>query len=173
MMATEAALLLKDIQGEKSLGKIGGFFRSNSKLTVYRGELLLTIPRVKVIPHRDKKPAHNLQLASDPAVTLFCTEDDLAPICDYEYHLMGAIKSREARYEVFQKDILDWGSKLKAEMVVHVLLPSKAPVPNQQVLAIIRYIGPLPNESGVQFGVEIMVSMEVHVLSSISDVTIV
>ena len=109
MMAAEAAFLLKDIQGEKSLRKVAGLLKSSSKV-VCRGELLLTIPRVKVIPRKDNKPAHNYQLASDPAVTLFCTEDDVAPISDYEYHLMVAVKSREVRYEVFQKDILDWGS---------------------------------------------------------------
>ena len=168
-MASEAAILLKDIQGEKNYGKITGLLKSGVK-SVYRGELVLTLPRVKVIPRKDGKPAHNYQLASDPAVTLFCTEDDVAPLSDYEYHLMAAVKSREARYEVFQKDILDWGSKLVAEMIVHVGLPSKAAVSNQHALAIIRYIGPLPGENGVQFGVEIMVSVDVHVLPGIFDI---
>lgn len=154
----EAAFLLKDIQGEKDLGKIGGLFRSNSKL-VCRGEVLLTIPRAKVIPRKDGKPAHNYQLAlSDPAVTLFCTEDDVAPINDYEYHLMTGVKSREVRYEVFQKDILDWGSKLKEGEFVYVALPSRSPVSNQCAVSVIKYIGPLPNEHGIQFGVEIEVS---------------
>ena len=156
-MTTEPAFLLKNVQGEKSLGKIVGLWRSNSKL-VYRGELLRTIPRVKVIPRKDGKPAHNHQLASDPGVTLFCTENDVAPISDYGYHLMVAIKSREARYEVFQKDILDWGSKLKVEDFVYVALPSKSPVPSQRAVSVIKYIGPLPKKDGMQFGVEIQVS---------------
>ena len=155
-MAAEAAFLLKDIQGEKSSGKIGGLFRSNFKL-VCRGELLLTILRVKVVPRKDGKNAHNYQLASDPTVAVFCTEDDVAPISDYEYHLMAAIKSREARYEVFQKDILDWGSKLKEGNFVYVTLPSRTPVSNQRAVSVIRYVGPLPNEHGIQFGVEIQV----------------
>ena len=157
-MAAEAAILLKDVQGEKSHGKIAGLWKSSSK-TVCRGELILLLPRVKVIPRKDGKPAHNYQLASDSSVTLFCPEEDLAPMSDYEYHLMVAVKSREARYDVFQKDILDWGSKLKMETVVYVALPSKALLPNQRALAIIRYIGHLPGENGVQFGVEIMVSI--------------
>ena len=157
-MAAEAAFLLKDIQGEKSLGKIAGLWRSNSKL-VCRGELLLTIPRVKITPRKDGKSAHNYQLASDPAVTLFCTEDDVAPISDYEYHLLTGVKSREARYAVFQKDILDWGSKLKVEDFVYVALPSKSLVPNQCAVSVIKYIGPLQNEQGMQFGVEIQVSI--------------
>ena len=157
-MAAEAAFLLKDIQGEKSLGKIAGLWKSNFK-PVCRGELLLTIPRVKIIPRKDNKPAHNYQVASDPAVTLFCTEDDVAPISDYEYHLLFGVKSREARYAVFQKDILDWGSKLKVEDFVYVALPSKSLVPNQCAVSVIKYIGPLQNEQGMQFGVEIQVSI--------------
>ena len=156
-MAAEPAFLLKDVQGEKSLGKIQGLWRSNSK-TVYRGELLLTIPRVKVIARKDGKPPHNYQLASDPAVTLFCTEDDVAPISDYEYHLLTGVKSREARYEIFQKDILDWGTKLKEGDFVYVATPSKSLAPNQWAVSVIKFIGPLPNEHGMQFGVEILVS---------------
>ena len=158
-MAAEAAFLLKDIQGEKSLRKIG-LWKSNSKL-VCRGELLLTIPRVKVIPRKDGKPAHNYQVASDPAITLFCTDDidAVAPISDYEYHLLSGVKSREARYGVFQKDILDWGSKLKEGDFVYVALPSKSVVSSQCAVSVIKYIGPLPNEHGVQFGIEIQVSI--------------
>ena len=156
-MAFEAAILLKDVPGEKSHGKIAGLWKSSFK-TVYRGELLLLLPRVKVVPRKDGKPAHNYQLASDASATLFCSDEDLAPMSDYEYHLMVAVKSREARYDVFQKDILDWGSKLKTNVVVYVTLPSKAAVLSQRSLAVIKYIGPLPNENGVQFGVEIMVS---------------
>ena len=156
-MAAEAAILLKDIQGEKNVGRIAGLLKSGSK-AVYRGELLLTLPRVKVVPRKDGKNAHNYQLASDPSVTLFCTEDDVAPVSDYEYHLMEAIKSREDRFDVFRKDILDWGSKLKEGTFVYVTLPSKTPLSNQRAVSVIKYAGPLPNERGIQFGVEIQVS---------------
>ena len=158
MMAAEAAFLLKDIQGERNLGKIAGLLIPNSKL-VCRGELLFTLPRVKLIPRKDGKPAHNYQLASDTAVTLFCTEDDVVPISDYGYHLLSGVKSREARYGVFQKNILDWGSKLKEGDFVYVALPSKILVPKHCALSVIKYIGPLPNEHGMLFGVEIQVSI--------------
>ena len=152
-MAAESYILLKDIQGEKER-----LFKTSSKL-VCRGELLLVLPRIKVIPRKDGKPTHTHQLASDTSVTLYCSEHDVAPLSDYEYHLLYAIKSREARYDVFQKDLLDWGSKLKPESQVYVTLPSKADLPNQHVLSIIKYIGPLSEERGVRFGVEIMVSI--------------
>ena len=105
-------------------------------------------------------------------MTLYCSEHDVAPLSDYEYYLLDAIKSREARYDVFQKDLLDWGSKLKPESYVYVTLPSKAALPNQHAMSVIRYIGPLPNEHGVLFGVEIMVS-NYNTLTSIYPLAIV
>ena len=161
MSNPEAAILLKDHRGEKSLGKIGGLFKSNVK-TVLRGELLFLLPRVKVIPRKDGKPAHNYQIANDLSITLFCPEEDMAPMSDYEYNLMAAIKSTEARYKVFQEDKLDWGSKLKEETFVNVTLPSRYSIPVSDpecAVSIIRYIGPLPNENGILFGVEIRVSI--------------
>ena len=84
----------------------------------------------------------------------------MAPISDYEYHLLRGVKSREARYGVFQKDLLDWGSKLKVGDFVKVALPSQSLVSNQYApVSVIKYVGPLPNEYGMQFGVEIQVSM--------------
>lgn len=151
---SEAVILLKDIQGEKlNLGILEGLFKSNVR-PVHRGELLVALPEAKITKRKDGKPAHNYHLANDQYVTLFCTEHDVAPLSDYEYRLMVAIKSREARYEVFLKDILDWGSKLKIGNCVFVTLPS---VSNKSTLSMIKYIGPLPKEHGIQLGVEILV----------------
>ena len=149
-MASEAAILLKDIQGEKR-----GWLKSIAKL-ICRGELLLTISRDKIIPRKDGKPAHNYYLANDAAVTLYSTEDNVAPLSDYEFHLMEAVKSREDRHDVFANDILDWGSKLKPGTFVNVTMPSKS-LYNQLAISRIEYVGPLPNERGIQFGVQIMV----------------
>ena len=159
MFRSEAVILLKDIQGEKNLGILEGLFKSNAR-PVHQGELLLSLPRAKVAPRRkDGNPAHNYQLSNDPSITLFCTEDDVAPLSDrHEYHLMEAVKSREARFEVFQNGKLDWGSKLMEGTVVLVTLPSKSSASNQHAISIIRYVGALPNEHGVNFGVEIWVS---------------
>ena len=153
MAVFESVFLLKDLDGEK----VSRIFKTPSHKPVCRGELLLPLSRNKVIPRRDGKPDHNYQVASDPAVTLFCTEDDVAPLDEQDYNLLAAIRSREARFEVFQKDRLEWGTKLKYEDFVYATLPSKSPVPNHPVASKIQFIGPLPNENGVFFGVEIMV----------------
>ena len=153
MTSTEAVILIKDLQGERT-GKVVGL---KSSKNVFRGELLLSIPRNKIVPRKDGKPAHNWQMANDPGVTVFCTENDIAPLSDHEYYLLAAVKSREDRYDVFQQDRLDWGEKLQLGDLVFATLPSKSPVPNQRVISKIQFIGPLPNENGLLFGVEIMV----------------
>lgn len=160
-MSTEAAaILLREHQGEKSLGRLGGFFKSNAR-TLYRGELLFLLPRVKIVPRKDGKNAHNYQIADDSSITLFCSGGDVAPISDYEYHLMAAIKSREARYKAFNAGKLDWGSNLREGILVNVTLPSRYPISDQveRAVSVIRYIGPLLNENGILFGIEIQVSI--------------
>ena len=154
-MAAETAILLKDIQGERS-----GKMRKSSLKAVHvcRGELLILIPRAKLVPRRDGKPAHNYQLASDAEVTLYSGGEEVSPLSDSDYRLLEAIKSRAARYEVFQKDLLEWGSELKDGMFVLATLPSKSPVSSQQAVSLIRHVGLLPNEQGIYFGIEIMVS---------------
>lgn len=108
-MASEAAILLKDVQGEKS----DKLLQTKTAKQVCHGELLLPLQRDKVVPWTDGKSAHIYQVASDSAVTLYCNVDIFAPLSDYEYHLMMPVKSQEDRYEVFQKDLLDWGVKVE------------------------------------------------------------
>ena len=157
MFSREAVILLKDIQGEKTLGILESFFKSNAR-PVHQGELLLGLPKAQVVSRKDGKPSHNYKLANDFDVTLFCTEHDVAPLSDHEYHLMEAVKSRQTRYGLFQKDMLDWGTKVKEGNIVRVTLPSKTPASSRSAVSVIRYVGPLPNEPGIKFGVEICVS---------------
>ena len=132
-MAAEAAILLRDVQGKKG-GRMAGLLKSSSK-SVRHGELLLPPPRIIVIPRKDGKLAHNYQLASDPSVTLYGSEDDVASLSEDEFRLLVGIKSREARYEVFQNEMLDWGSKLKLETYVYVCLLYTSPSPRDATLS--------------------------------------
>ena len=142
--------LRQEAQGERG-GILAGLLKLNK--SVFRGDLLLYLPKKKVVSRKNKNLVHNYQVASDPAVTLFCDEQDVAPLSDNEYHLLKAIKSNEARYEAFLKERLDWGSTLKPGSFVYVNFKS-----NQRGSALIRYIGHIPNECGMKFGIEILVS---------------
>ena len=150
MSANDTAILLRDIQGEKTsvLEKIG--LKGPTLRTVHRGELLLG--------RKEGGSDLRYQLISNPAVTIHCSAIDVAPLSPYEFDLLSAVKSPSARYQVLQNNLLDWGTELRIKNNVLVTLPSHHTIPVQRALATVRYIGPIQKEVGVLFGVEIMVS---------------
>ena len=158
------AILLKDSPAEKAntsfTGTVKNFLsRKYSSVAVVRGELLVPIPENEITPRSDGQTPHNYRLKQDPTVTLFCKEDDIAPLTNYEFLLLEGIKSHMARFDVFSNQ-LDWGSKLKPGDAVYVGLPTQHAVPVHYAEAVIRYVGALKTEPGIQFGVEIMVRLQ-------------
>ena len=157
------AILLKDSPAEKAItsftGTVKNFLsRKSSSVVVVRGELLVPIPENEVTPRSDGQTPHNYRLKQDPTVTLFCKEDDIAPLGKYEFLLLEGIKSHMACFDVFSNQ-LDWGSKLKPGDAVYVAIPTQHAVPVHYGEAIIRYVGALKTEPGIQFGVEITVRL--------------
>ena len=163
----DSAILLQDSPGEKTdtsiVGAVKNFVgagRKSSSVVVVRGELLVPIPGDEITPRNDGLKPHNYRLKREPTVSLYCKDDgdDIAPLGAYEELLLEGIKSTTARYEVFiSANMLDWGSNLKVGDAVYVGLPSQHPVPVQYAAAVIRFVGGLKGETGIQFGVEITV----------------
>ena len=157
------AILLKDSPAEKAdtsfTGTVKNFLgRKSSSVVVVRGELLVPIPENEITPRSDGQTPHNYRLKEDPTVTLFCKEDDIAPLGKYEFQLLEGIKSHMACFDVFSNQ-LDWGSKLKPGDAVYVAIPTQHAVPVHYAAAVIRYVGGLKTEPGIQFGVEITVRL--------------
>ena len=157
------AILLKDSPAEKAntsfTGTVKSFLsRKSSSVVVVRGELLVPISENEITPRSDGQTPHNYRLKQDPTVTLFCKEDDIAPLGKYEFLLLEGIKSHMACFDVFSNQ-LDWGSKLKPGDAVYVAIPTQHAVPVHYGEAIIRFVGVLKTEPGIQFGVEITVRL--------------
>ena len=159
-------ILLKDRVGEKSESVLGGIVRRvvgrPSTTNVLKGELLEQIPGDALVPRSEGqnvlKP-YNYRLLKDPAVAIYCSEYDVAPLSDKEFLLLEAIQSLSARYEVFiVGNKLEWGCGLKPGDTVYVSIPGPTVTPNQRAAATIRYVGGLPPEPGSMFGIEITVS---------------
>ena len=168
----DGAILLRDSRGEKADTSIAGtvinfLSRKSSSVVVVRGELLVPIPENEVTPRSDGQKPHNYHLKRDPTVSLYCKEDDIAPLGEYEFLLLEGIKSHIARYEVFisASNLLDWGLKLKPGDEVCVCLPTQHAVPVHYAAAVIRYVGGLKTEPGIQFGVEITVRQILYVIA--------
>ena len=154
-------ILLKDSSAKKADTSFTGTVKTylgkkHLSVVVVRGELLVSIPENEITPRIDRQTPHNYRLKQDPTVTLFCKEDDIAPLGKRDFLLLEGIKSHMARFDVFSNQ-LDWGLKLKPGDVVYVSLPSRYPVPVQYAAAVIRFVGHLKTEPGIQFGVEITV----------------
>ena len=162
----DGAILLQDLRGEKTdtsiVGTVKNFVglpgRKSSSVVVVRGELLVPIPGDEITPRSDGQTPHNYHLKREPTVSLYC-EDEFAPLGEYEFWLLEGIKSHTTRYEVFisPNNKLDWGLKLKPGDVVYVAIPTQHAAPVHYAAAVIRYVGGLKTEPGIQFGVEITV----------------
>ena len=155
------AILVKDNVGEKSESFLGVIKRAvwkPSTLRILRGELVEPIPGDELTPRSEGQKPYNYHWKKDPAVLLYCNEYDVAPLSDKEFILLEAIQTPAARYEMFiSGEKLDWGCNLKPGDTVYVSIPSLAVFSSQRAAAVIRYVGGLPPEPGLMFGIEIMV----------------
>ena len=155
----KGAILLKDLVGEKSESALAGVFRKvtgrSSAVNVLRGELVEPISGEELTPRSEGQRPYNYRVRKDPAVLLYCHEQDIAPLGDKEFLLLEAIQTPAARYELFVSgEQLDWGYNLKPGDTVYVSIPGLI---NRRAAAVIRSVGGLHPEPGLNFGIEIMV----------------
>ena len=159
----KGAILVKDNVGEKSESILGAIKRvvwKPSTLRILRGELVEPIPGDDVSPRSEGQKPYNYRCKKDPAVLLYCHEQDIAPLSDKEFLLLEAIQTPAARYDVFiSGDKMDWGCNLKRGDTVYVSIPSLTVLPSCRAAAVVCYVGGLPPESGLMFGIEIMVGL--------------
>ena len=151
-------ILMKDTHGEKANNKIISILRSGPKqVQVLLGELLTLISHREIQTRNDGKPAHNYRLKKDPNVTLYCEDDDVAPLSRDNMELLEAIQKPWARFAVFSEDNkLEWGGrKLKKGSLVYVKLHTGI-----WSFAVVQYVGIVETLKGRNFGVEIIVSLQ-------------
>ena len=86
-----------------------------------------------------------------------CPVETISPLEEEEAKLLLSYKSNNERYDQFTSRLLDIGKKLTIGCNVYVKIrtPSGG---TQELRGVIRYKGPLPEECGTMFGVELLVS---------------
>lgn len=165
-------ILLKDGVGEKSESTLGGIVRRvvgrQSTTNVLRGELLEHVPGDAITPRIEgqnfQKPC-NYRLVKDQSVAVYCSETDVAPLSDKDFLLLEAIHTPSSRYAVFiVGNKLEWGCTLKPGDPVYVSIPAPTVIQNYRAAAVVRYVGGLPPEPGLMFGVEITVRYRINAL---------
>ena len=152
VMETVGYLLLTDVQGTKIVKRyLTG--KSKSPTRVLRGELLLGL--------QQENQQLIYQLSHDPTVHIVCDENDVAPLNFEEFHMLEAIQKPFDRVLAFNANKLEWGLKLKQGSAIYIDIPG--PGDNRSAAecarAVVHYKGQIGSQPGIQFGVELMVSM--------------
>ena len=149
-------ILLRDQQGEKKTSNVlMGTFFGPFPCNVLRGELAIKIPEK---PRKDGQP-HNYQTVyTDQQATFYDDDENVAPLLDKTHLLLAAVKSRDARYQIFVTGQLEWGSNLKIHHPVQVSLRHTDTGDSIKSTTVIHYVGPVKGIQGITFGVEIVVS---------------
>ena len=95
-------------------------------------------------------PLHNYKCI-DSSITLHCTLTEVKQLTCKQKDLLMGVTRLDSRLEVVCK--LDWVDKLDIKSIVYVTIPTIT-VP---VKGMIRFIGTLPEEVGIKFGIELLV----------------
>ena len=120
---------------------------------VLRGTLLVGITEAEAKETKQyyDRSLNYKTLLSEHVVQLFCDPKEVYPLTLQQKGLLIGIKSPYDRYQMSK--CLQWAENLSVGDGVHVTIKSIA----SPVKGIIRYIGNLPEENGIKFGVEMMV----------------
>ena len=155
IMEVVGAILLKDVQGTKfgrAKSAIHKFIGSATQppVNVLCGELLLG---------HGNHDYFNYMLSRDKNVLLFCDGNDIAPLNHMEFLLLDAIKRPSDRLIPFNEK-LEFGSSLEVGSAVCVTVGDNLSV-EKIVRAVVHFKGRVGSLPGVNFGVEILVSLNV------------
>ena len=160
-----AYVLLKDVEamkqssGFKKMIGVGKF----SVVNVHRGELLIQVPKNERQQCGDG-PLLNYCLFKDPNILLYSGEENVSPLGEHDFKLLEAITSTNDRYHVFSHpDKLYWGASLRQGSRVFVKIPYTQIV----AAAIIRCKGSIESLPGINFGVEITVSVYNNIIACV------
>ena len=158
-MSSGKAILVHDVTGTKYNKSLKRFIpgSQHSSVNVLRGELVSEI--------KPDNPPFNYVLSRDPNVYLFCTENEVAPLSSQDFLLLEAISEPYDRIDAFNNK-LEWGAKLEPGASVYVTAKGPNLSVKESVRAVLHYKGEIGNIPGIQFGVEILVSLPVAKLSS-------
>ena len=98
----------------------------------------------------------NYKTYSDDSSKLYCNPEDVLQLNDRQFDLLLGIRHSFDRFKAL--NILNWVEKLTIGFGVNVVIPT---IPNP-VRGLIRYVGPLPGEEGIKFGIELLVSEQYY-----------
>ena len=154
------AILLEDRYGYKETGPLKDFKswavgKPYTDRIVLAGSLLqiLTDDEVAPLAHYFQPPPNYKVLGE--SVKIYCDGAWIHPLSTRQRDLLLAVKSANDRITVYQN--LEWVEQLQEGSKVYVKVHDVC----EPVRATVHYIGKLPGENGIQFGVELLSSVRI------------
>ena len=154
----EKCIILKDSTAYKQISKWNILTaKSFTENHILRGSLLVELTEAE---SRETfqyfTPPLNYKIYSDDLVKLYCEPADVLQLNDQQFDLLLGVKFPFDRYKAL--NLLHWVEKLTVGFGVNVAIST---IPNP-VRGVIRYVGPLPGEEGIKFGIELLVSEQYY-----------
>ena len=149
------AVLLQDTNGYKENKSVFTGSSSFSPLNILRGTLLtrLSHAEVRELKHNQSgnNPLFNFKVLGEPSIKVYCNAR-VAQLLNYKQkELLHGIEATADRFVAVNK--VEWAEKLLEGSNVYVSTPNHYTVGK----GIVRYVGKLPGEAGIKFGVELLV----------------
>jgi len=143
------ALLLEECKGHKETGT-----NTYAEQAIQAGSLLEALKDMEVAETAAKfDPPLNYRVLTDKAVKVYCEPAVVHQLTTTENDILLGVKDAADRVQVYHN--VKWVSLLWEGS--HVLV--QVPHINQPVQSAVHFIGYLPMESGIYFGVEFLVSI--------------
>ena len=148
------AVLLEDATGYKQRKSLLPFSNpSFGSKHILRGTLLLRLSQEEVTELKQYRSGNmpssfNFKVLGEPSIKVYCNP---RPLNYKQKELLLGIESVADRFNAADK--LRWAGELVEGSNVYVSIP------NHHIVAkgIVRYVGKLPGEAGIKFGVELLV----------------
>ena len=145
------ALLLQEDDGHK--------YTENNKRVV-KGSLLVKLSQEEIKGAKQQLASgllpFNFRCLEDPKIKLYCSSNKVYPLNELQKDYLFGIGSASDRYAALGK--LEWTQKLTEGSTCYVSIPAFTTAAKGKV----HYIGRLPGENGIKFGVELLVCRNVQ-----------
>ena len=121
-----------------------------------KGSLLVKLSQeeVRALQKQHRTPGalvSNFKCLEEPSIKLYCSINDVCPVTERQKDFLLGVANASDRYEALGK--LEWAERLTVGLTVYVNIRTFSTAAK----GALRYIGNLPGEYGIKFGIELQV----------------
>ena len=130
--------------------------QDGDNINARKGSLLVKLSQEEVrgLQKQHRTPGaliSNFKCLESPNIKLYCGINDVQPLTDKQKDFLLGVANAPDRLEALSK--LEWAERLTIGLTVYVNIRTFSTAAK----GALRYIGSLPGESGIKFGIELQV----------------